>query len=111
MGILTVTSIAQASYGAEILKCTSWTNSSLSHRGPVTVAIDAEVLSWRTDTASSTAKTIRQGGTFAAYVGEAHVYFVFGTLFFGSDIVGPPLTIRRIPFVMNNPRIGEIKCD
>lgn len=111
LGTLIAISLAQAAYSAEIFKCTSWTKASLSHRGPVTIAIDAEVLTWRTDTASSTAKSIRQGGTFAAYVGDAHVYFVFGSLFFDIDMVGPKLTVRRIPFVRKNPRIGEIECN
>ena len=44
LGALGTISLAQAGYSAEIFKCTSWTNASLSHRGLVTVATDAEVL-------------------------------------------------------------------
>jgi hypothetical protein len=103
--------LAQAVYGAEVFRCSSWTNSSLSHRGLVTVAMDADVLTWRANTTSSTATAIRQGGTFAAYVDDSHIYIVFGALFFDVDLVRAPLTIRRIPFVRNSPRIGEIECE
>lgn len=101
----------QASYGAEIFRCTAWTNGSLSHRGPVTIALDADALTWRADTASSTAQSIRDGGTFSAYVDDAFVYLVFGTLFFETGMVSGPLTVRRVPFVRENPRIGEIECN
>ena len=103
-------SAAQESRSAEIFRCTSWTNSSLLHRGPVTIAIDAETLTWRANTASGTARSIVQGKTYSAYANKAHVFFVFGSLFFELGEVAPPLFVRRVPFVKNSPRISEIEC-
>ena len=110
----TLTVSAQASHSAEIFKCSAWTNSSLSHRGEVTVALDINVLTWRADAASSTAEVIRVDNGTAAYFDEAFIYLVFGALFLEFegivDAHSGPVVIRRIPFVQSNPRVSEIEC-
>lgn len=105
---------AQVSHSAEIFKCSAWTNSSLSHRGEVTVALDVNVFTWRADTSFSTAEVIRIENGTAVYLDEAFIYLVFGASFLEFEgILGAhafPITVRRIPLVQASPRIGEIEC-
>ena len=114
VGACTLTASAQVAHPTEILECSSWTNSSLSHRGDVTVALDANFLTWRADTSSSTAEVIRIANGTAAYLDAAFIYLVFGAWFLEfEDIMGAhsgSITIRRIPLVQTNPRISEIEC-
>lgn len=100
-----------AGYAVEIFKCTSWPNSSLSHRGDVTIALDKEVFTWRADTASSTAEVVRiQDGT-AAYIDDAFFYLVFGnSLFREIETLKTPITVSRVPLVRRNAKISEIEC-
>lgn len=105
---------AKTSHAVEIFQCTSWPNSSLSHRGEVTIALDEDFFTWRADTASSTADVIRiQDGT-AAYIDEAFIYLVFGSsLFWGLEMLElprTPITVRRIPLVKSKAQISEIEC-
>lgn len=114
MVIFAVTFGANTSHAVEIFQCTSWPNSSLSHRGEVTIAFDEAVFTWRADTASSSAEVIRiQDGT-AAYIDEAFIYLVFGsTLFWGLEMLElprTPVTVRRIPLVRSKAQTSEIEC-
>ena len=114
ISVYALTVSAQVSHSAEIFRCSAWTNSSLSHRGEVTVALDVNLFTWRADTSSSTAEVIRIDNGTAAYLDEAFIYLVFGASFLKFEgIVGThdaPITIRRIPLVQTSPRIGEIEC-
>ncbi len=114
ISVCALTVSAQISYSAEIFKCSTWTNSSLSHRGEVTVALDEKLFTWRADTSSSTAEVIRIGNGTAVYLDKAFIYLVFGALFLefkGSvSAQSAPIIIRRIPLVQTSPRIGEIEC-
>ena len=114
MAVFALTAGTGASYAVEIFKCTSWPNSSLSHRGDVTIALDKEVFTWRADTASSTAEVVRVQDETAAYIDDAFIYLVFGSsLFWGLKTAEPPkipFTVRRIPLVRMNAKISEIEC-
>lgn len=96
---------------AGLFGCSEWSNASLSHRGDVLIQINSETLEWRTEGASSIARSIRQGGTFAAYVDDTFVYFAFGELEFDSPLETRLHLVRRVPFTKNEPRIGVAICN
>lgn len=95
---------------ADMLRCSAWTNASLSHRGDVTVHIDAESLSWIAETASSEAQAVRHSFGSSIYIDDAFVYLVFGTPDGQNNTPAAPLLIRRVPMVRSSPHIGEIQC-
>lgn len=96
---------------ADMLRCTSWTNASLSHRGVVTVHVDADSLSWIAETASSEAQAVRHDFGTSIYIDDAFVYFVFGAPDGQNNAPAAPLLVRRVPMVQSSPRIGEVTCE
>jgi hypothetical protein len=96
---------------ADMLRCTSWTNSSLSHRGDVTVHVDANSLSWIAESASSEAQAVRHNFGSSIYIDDAFVYLVFGAPDGENNAPAAPLLIRRVPLVQSRPRIGEVTCE
>ena len=111
MAVFALTAGTGVSYAVEIFKCTSWPNSSLSHRGDVTIALDKEVFTWRAETASSTAEVVRIQDGMAAYIDEVFIYLVFGnSLFEEIKNLQIPVLVRRIPLVRRNAKISEIEC-
>ena len=111
MAVFALTAGTGASHAVEIFKCGYWPNSSLSHRGDVTIALDKEVFTWRADTASSTAEVVRIQDGQAAYIDEVFIYLVFGnSLFEEVETLKIPILVRRIPLVRRNAKISEIEC-
>jgi hypothetical protein len=97
---------------ADSFSCSEWSNSSLQHKGSVSIEIEKDVLIWSNGANSYRAKKIQNGTPQLSYSDMASIYMVFGVFSMNNKLYNSGyLRVRRIFFVEEILKFSEIECE
>lgn len=96
---------------ADVFSCGEWSNSSLQHKGSVSIIIDKDTLIWSNGKNSYEAKSIESDTPQLAYSDAASIYMIYGVFSIYDKLYSSGyLRIRRIFFVEEILKVSEIEC-
>lgn len=89
--------------------CEGWQPSSLQYRGPVSVLLSDDKLTWSNGRKIYTAKFVDGSRTRKTYIDDASVFFVYG-LWIKSSSVKAGLKIVRVFYNSASVQFSELTC-
>jgi hypothetical protein len=96
---------------ADGFSCGDWSNSSLQHKGAISISIDKDMLTWSNGKRSYEATLIKSDTPQLAYSDAASIYMIFGVFSTHDKLYNSGyLRVRRIFFIEEVLKFSELEC-
>ena len=96
---------------ADSFSCGEWSNSSLQHKGTVSIEMDKSTLIWSNGVNSYRANAIQNETPQLAYSDRASIYMIYGVFSVNDQLYNTGyLRIRRIFYVEEVLKVSQIEC-